>query len=116
MNTNKQQNSELCLSPVSGSRNVVIIGKLTFKDAEEFKDYADDKMHEFLSNIQDLNGYTRPPDEIGLFEYEEGITFYYTKKGSALVYRWIARMQKIFDQYFPYDYGFEPKCCYWKVF
>lgn len=59
---------------------VVVIGKKSFKNAEEFKDYADDMMHDFLDNIQDLNGYTYPADGDSLFEYEEGITFYYTKK------------------------------------
>ena len=70
----------------------------------------------FLDHIQGLNGYTYPADGDSLFEYEEGITFYYTKKGIELVHRWIKRMEAIFDKYFPDDYGFQPKCCYWKVF
>ena len=104
----------------SHSRNtmlaVVVIGKKSFKNADEFKDYCDDAMHDFLDNIQEFNGYTYPADGDSLFEYEEGITFYYTKKGSELVHRWIKRMKAIFDKYFPDDYGFQPKCCYWKVF
>ena len=95
---------------------VVVIGKKSFKNADEFKDYCDDAMHDFLGNIQELNGYTYPAAGDSLFEYEEGITFYYTKKGSELVHRWIKRMEAIFDKYFPNDYGFQPKCCYWKVF
>lgn len=93
----------------------VIIGKKSFKDANEFKEYCDDKMYEFLSNIQDMDEYTYPASENSLIEYEEGIQFYYTKSGSELVHRWIKRMESIFDRYFPNDYDFEPKCCYWKI-
>ena len=82
---------------------VVVIGKKSFKNADEFKDYCDDAMHDFLDNIQELNGYTYPADGDSLFEYEEGITFYYTKKGSELVHRWIKRMEAIFEKYFPDD-------------
>lgn len=80
---------------------VVVIGKKSFKNADEFQDYCDDAMHDFLDNIQELNGYTYPADGDSLFEYEEGITFYYTKKGSELVHRWIKRMEAILDKFKP---------------
>lgn len=94
---------------------VVVIGNKLFQNADVFKDYADTKMHEFLEDIVDYGIYTEPAvGDFPLSEYEEGIEFYYTRKGSVLVNRWILKMQSIFDKYFPNDFGFEPRCCYWK--
>lgn len=95
---------------------MVEIGNKKFKNAEEFKEYAVDKMTDFLENIQELKGYTYPAEEESLFAYEEGISFYYTRRGSELVNNWIRRMNFIFEKYFPDDWGFEPECVYWKTF
>lgn len=94
----------------------VLIGKKTFKNADEFKDYCNDVMFDFLDNIQDFDDYTYPANGESLFEHENGITFYYTEIGYKFVNRWIRRMESIFEKYFPDDFSFEPKCCYWVNF
>ena len=96
--------------------SVVFIGLKRFEDANEFKDYADDMMHDFLDNIEQLDGYTYPANGQSIYEQENGINFYYTKRGKELVNNWIRRMNLVFEKYFPNDYGFEPTCCYWRVF
>ena len=96
--------------------NKIIIGKKVFKNAEEFKDYANEAMNDFLENIQSFPQYIELSDEDSLFAYEEGIEFTYTRIGSDLVHRWIRRMEAIFEKYFPDDYGFEPRCTYYRTF
>jgi len=97
--------------------NEIIVGSKKFKNSEEFNDYASDKFTEFLENITNFSEYTYPADGNSLFEEEEGISFYYTNKGMVLVRRWKARMQKIFDKYFPESYPeFEVSSTYFKEF
>lgn len=92
------------------------IGEKTFKNSDELNEWMSESMAIFLQNIQDYRIYTET-DSIGDFplsEYENGISFYYTKKGMDLVDRWLKRMKKVYNKYVSCDDNFNPECCMYK--
>lgn len=94
------------------------IGKKEFKNSNELNEWLSDSMSDFLENIQEYGIYT-DTNSIGDFpltEYEEGISFYYTRKGMNLVDRWKCRMKKVYEKYVDYDDNFNPQCSMYKEF
>lgn len=88
--------------------------RIEIKTSDDLNDILSDMLSDFLENITDYEQYTNPADGDSLFEYEEGIEFYYTDKGSALVERWHRRMKVIYDRYFDDD-NFNPQSTYYKT-
>lgn len=95
---------------------MVIINKKEFENSSDFMDFIENKMEYFLFYMESYDIYTTKAEGDSLFEYEEGISFYYTDKGQSLVDRWISRMSKIFYHYFPEETEFNPRCCYYKTY
>ena len=90
--------------------------KIDIKDSSDMNCVLSDMFHDFLENLSEHpNGYTTPAEGNSLFEYENGIQWYYTDKGMALIERWEKRMKKIYDQYFDDGY-FNPESTYYKEF
>jgi len=95
---------------------MITIGKKVFKDSSEVNDYMSDLLDQFLNKIDSYKVYTEPArGDFPLHEYEEGISFYYTRKGMNLVDRWKRRMKIIYDFYCD-DNNFNPISTMYKEF
>ncbi len=89
--------------------------KIVWKNSDDYNDILSDMLSDFLFNITDYDIYTNPADGNSLFEYEEGIEFYYTEKGMRLIETWHRRMKAVYDNIFD-DNNFNPKSTYYKTF
>jgi len=74
-------------------------GRIEIKTYDDLNDIMSEMFEEFLYDFRG-RGLTYPSENT-FNEQEEGIQWYYTDKGMALINRWLLRMKRIFLWHFP---------------